>query len=70
LTAPHYRKALIAVATFVVTAIAFALDGNLIPAEAVRYVVPVVQLAGAYGVYRVPNRQVEEPEPYEPEHAV
>jgi hypothetical protein len=49
------RKAAVAVATLALTGLSLALDGGLLPEAATPYVLLAVNLAGAYGVYRLPN---------------
>lgn len=55
----QYRKAIVAVVTFIVSTLTVALEGHLIPEVAVPYVVGVITLAGAYGVYKTTNIPVE-----------
>lgn len=54
-----YRKAVVAVLTVVITALNLAVSGGLIPAVATPYVQLVISLAGAVGVYAIPNRPLD-----------
>ena len=57
-TLAQTRKAAVALATFVVTTATVALEGELFPQEWTPYVVGVITLAGAYGVFAARNDRV------------
>lgn len=58
------RKALVALATFVVSLVA----QGVVPDPAVPYVLAALALLGTYGVYAVPNAATPPAEDYVPEH--
>lgn len=50
------RKALVALLSFVATAVAIALaSGDLVPVEYARWAIFLTALANVYGVYKIPN---------------
>ena len=55
MTLGKYRKSVVAAATALVTIVAVALQGHLIPEKYIPYAVGVITVAGALGVYRMPN---------------
>lgn len=55
----QYRKLIVAIATFIVSTLTVALEGHLVPEVAVPYVVGIITLAGAYGVYKTTNVPAE-----------
>lgn len=54
-TPGQVRKAIVGAVGFVVTTATVALEGELIPEQAVPYVVAVIGIAASYGIFRARN---------------